>query len=64
MTLLDRIQQTTEFILSRVSCDHPIGIILGTGLGGFVNEIEDEVQIPYSDIPHFPRAQLRGMMEN
>ena len=60
MTLLDRIQQTTEFILSRVSCDHPIGIILGTGLGGFVNEIEDEVQIPYSDIPHFPQSTVEG----
>ncbi|MCI8387510.1 MAG: purine-nucleoside phosphorylase [Clostridiales bacterium] len=31
-----------------------IAIILGSGLGGYADEIEDPVIIPYRDIPHFP----------
>ena len=32
------------------------GVILGTGLGSLVKEIEVEVTIDYSDIPHFPSS--------
>ncbi len=32
------------------------GIILGTGLGGLVEEIDAEAQIAYETIPHFPRS--------
>ena len=31
-----------------------IAIILGSGLGGFADRLEDSVVIPYRDIPHFP----------
>ncbi len=31
-----------------------VGIILGSGMGGFVdNEVEDPIRIPFGDIPHF-----------
>ncbi len=33
-----------------------VGIILGTGLGSFTQEIAQESVISYQDIPHFPRA--------
>lgn len=36
------------------------GVILGTGLGSLAKEIEDAVQIPYGEIPHFPRATAVG----
>ncbi len=32
------------------------GVILGTGLGSLVKEIEVEVTIDYGDIPHFPSS--------
>lgn len=34
-----------------------IGIILGTGLGQFADELADSLTIPYSAIPHFPLSQ-------
>jgi len=36
------------------------GIILGSGLGGLVNEIEIELTIPYSEIPDFPVSTVEG----
>jgi purine-nucleoside phosphorylase len=52
--LLNKIDQTLEVIKQKTSKDYPIGIILGTGLGGLVNEISIEHEIDYSDLPHFP----------
>lgn len=37
-----------------------IGIILGTGLGGLVNEIEIEKTISYNQIPHFPISTVES----
>lgn len=36
------------------------GIILGTGLGGLTEQIEQDVAIPYEAIPHFPRATVQS----
>ena len=36
------------------------GIILGTGLGGFAEEIKVEASIPYSEIPHFPVSTVES----
>ena len=34
------------------------GIVLGTGLGDLINEIQIEKEIPYSAIPHFPKSTM------
>ncbi len=36
------------------------GIILGTGLGGLVGDIDIDVEIPYVDIPHFPVSTVES----
>lgn len=57
--MLENIQHTTNFIKSRIGDFEPeAGIILGTGLGGLVNEIEIIKQLPYSNIPNFPISTL------
>jgi len=57
--MLERIQQTTAYIKNRIGDFEPeIGIILGTGLGGLVKEIEVEKQLMYSNIPDFPISTL------
>jgi len=33
-----------------------VGLILGTGLGGFVEQIDQQASIPYGSIPHFPAS--------
>ena len=57
--MLDSIQNTTNYIKSRIGDFVPeAGIILGTGLGGLVNDIQVEKQLMYSNIPDFPMSTL------
>ena len=57
--MLENIQQTTSYIKSRIGDFEPeVGIILGTGLGGLVSEIQVEKQMMYSNIPDFPISTL------
>src|SRR5476649_2753928 len=57
--MLQNIQGTTQYIKSRIGDFEPeVGIILGTGLGALVNEIEVEKQLMYSNIPDFPISTL------
>lgn len=57
--MLESIRKTTAYIQSRINGFEPeAGIILGTGLGGLVNEMEVEKQLMYSNIPDFPISTL------
>jgi purine-nucleoside phosphorylase len=57
--MLESIQNTTDYIKKRIGDFEPeVGIILGTGLGALVNEIEVEKQLMYSNIPDFPMSTL------
>ena len=38
----------------------PLGLVLGSGLGGLADEAEDALAIPYSEIPGFPVATVAG----
>ncbi len=37
-----------------------LGIILGSGLGDFADQVQDAVAISYADIPHFPQSTVEG----
>lgn len=56
--MLDKIQQTVDYIKTKGVEEAQIGIILGTGLGSLVNEIEIEESIDYDEIPNFPEATV------
>jgi purine-nucleoside phosphorylase len=57
--MLESIESTVQYIKNRIGDFEPeIGIILGTGLGGLVKEIEVEKQLLYSNIPDFPISTL------
>lgn len=52
--------KTAELIKSLINDTVDIGIILGSGLGGLVNEIEIKKTISYHDIPGFPVSTVEG----
>lgn len=54
----EQIQHTAEFLKDKGITSPEIGIVLGTGLGKLVNEIEIILEIPYSEIPNFPIATV------
>ena len=58
--MLNKIKETASFLKQKVNKDYQVGIILGTGLGGLVNEIEIEHSFAYEDIPNFPVSTVEG----
>lgn len=54
--LFDQIHDASTSVRQRWTGAPTVGIILGTGLGGFATEIETEVEMAYETIPHFPRS--------
>ena len=58
--MLEKIKATANYIKERINASPEIGIILGTGLGGLVNEIEIIDSIPYGEIPNFPISTVDG----
>jgi purine-nucleoside phosphorylase len=58
--LLKRYNDTADWLRSQYPLTPEIGIILGSGLGNFIDEIRIEKEIPYEDIPHFPVSTVKG----
>ena len=58
--MLERIQETAEFLRSKMHTNPETAIILGTGLGSLVGEITEKYEISYQDIPHFPVSTVEG----
>ncbi|MDM5199590.1 purine-nucleoside phosphorylase [Fictibacillus enclensis] len=60
-TLLSNMNEAATLIQSKIEGMQPeIGLILGSGLGELADEIENPVQIDYSEIPHFPVSTVEG----
>jgi purine-nucleoside phosphorylase len=59
-TLFDRVESAAEVVRKRAKVRPEVGIILGTGLGGFADEIEGAVSIPYQEIPGFPLSTVES----
>jgi purine-nucleoside phosphorylase len=55
-----RAQEAAEFIRVRRQTKPRVGIILGSGLGGFASQVEGAVSIAYAEIPHFPQSTVAG----
>ena len=58
--MLQNIKESANFINEKTNFNPEIGIILGTGLGGLVSEIEIEHSLPYNEIPNFPLSTVEG----
>jgi len=60
ISLREKIKEAREFIQSKARIKPRIGMILGTGLGALVKEIEIEMKLPYQNIPHFAVSTTPG----
>lgn len=58
--MLKTIKETVSYIKSKIDLQPEIGIILGTGLGGMVNEIDIDSVLEYEDIPNFPVSTVES----
>jgi purine-nucleoside phosphorylase len=52
--------RAAQFIRSRANADVSVGIVLGSGLGAFAEDLEQPVLIPYDEIPGFAHATVEG----
>jgi purine-nucleoside phosphorylase len=53
-------ESAAKHLLSHTSIRPRIGLVLGSGLGSFADELSQPVRIPYTTIPHFPRSTAIG----
>ena len=60
MPLYDRVQAAAQAIRARTDVVPQVGLILGSGLGGFADRLESPLAIEYGDIPHFPQSHVVG----
>ena len=58
--MLDKIKETADFLREEISFTPEFGIVLGSGLGGLVNEIDIKHALDYSSIPNFPVSTVWG----
>jgi purine-nucleoside phosphorylase len=58
--VLEQIKEAVAFLQDKSTVKPQFGIILGTGLGGLIQEIEITEVIDYQDIPHFPISTVES----
>jgi len=59
-SLYERAEHATRVIRARISVEPRIAVVLGSGLGGFADDFEEAVSIPYEEIPGFVRSTAQG----
>jgi purine-nucleoside phosphorylase len=53
-------QETKKYLEQRITTKPTVGIVLGSGLGAFADELESRTEIHYADIPGWPRSTAVG----
>ena len=56
----DKVQETVSYIKDKIDITPEYGVILGSGLGSFTDEMNVEFILPYNEIPNFPLSTVQG----
>ena len=56
----EQVQETVSFIKEKTNFTPEYGVILGSGLGSFTDDIQIEFTLPYAEIPNFPVSTVQG----
>jgi len=57
---LERVKLAAAFVAACTRVRPKIGVVLGSGLGGFADELKDLERLPYAEIPEMPRSAVVG----
>lgn len=61
ISLYDRASEAARYIMAKAKARTPrVAVVLGSGLGGVAEAVQDGVEIPYSEIPHFVTSTVQG----
>ena len=60
MNTYEKLTEASQYLQQFNTAGTKIGVVLGSGLGNFVQEIQVSREIPYEDIPHFPVSTVEG----
>ncbi|MFY9647552.1 MAG: purine-nucleoside phosphorylase, partial [Terriglobales bacterium] len=58
--LFTRAEAAAAFVQSQTAVRPRLGLVLGSGLGSFADDLREAVRIPYGEIPGFPRSTAVG----
>ena len=58
--MLEQIKDTAEFLNKKTNFNAKIGVILGSGLGSFADEVDIKFSFSYHEIPNFPISTVEG----
>lgn len=58
--LYERAEHAARTIRARLTLEPRLAMVLGSGLGGFADDFDEAVRIPYEEIPGFPRSTVEG----
>lgn len=57
---LNKLQESVEYVKSKLKFEPEIGVILGSGLGDMADTLEDKVIIKYCEVPNLPISTVHG----
>lgn len=58
--VMAKIMESSQYISSKIGKKPKIGIVLGSGLGIYIDHIKNKIVIPYQDIPNFKKTSVEG----
>ena len=56
----EQVQETINYLNSKINFTPEYGVILGSGLGSFTDDLKIEFTLPYHEIPNFPTSTVAG----
>lgn len=64
MAYYDMVLQAAEYLRRCMPAVPRVGLVLGSGLGGLVDAMQERKAVPYSEIPNFPQSNVEGRAGN
>lgn len=58
--MYEKLSTAVQYIQSQHNFTPKVGMVLGSGLGAYIDKVEDKIEIPYSEIPYFNETTVEG----